>query len=665
MDPQSSCRGGTAMQTFSLKAKLVVIVRGVLMVLEKRLIDRRLLFFDELGEPTKLSEKEFYEGYEKREIEVSADQPYLGKVPYVRNIPPDISCFPQKHGDEAMRRRKYLDALTGRGNNKLPSEDEMIEHIKEIAQKIGDACAPSISTIRRWASKYIGTNLIKLIPHHAKKGRTPAIQGELKNILDGVINDYYLKKELPKVSKVLAEFKSEVEKKNLSRLPSDQLKMPCGMTLRRYLARLDPYLVDEARLGKHAAKQKHRTAIGMLRVHEILERWEIDHTQLDLQLVDETTGLCIGRPYLTVVMDRFSRMVMGYLLHLSAPNTETVLRVIERAIRPKAELLTRFPKVRNEWWARGLPTRIVPDNAAEFHAGDLIMGFNELGIEIMYPASRAPQKKGAVERFFSTQNLGLIHNLPGTTFSNVQKRGDYDSEKNACFTLPQLEAVLVKWIVDGYHQTPHRGLDMRTPAEVWAISEASHVISLPVDLDSLECILAKRSSVKVHHYGIEVGKLFYHSTELAELRMHLAEGEKVNVRYRDEAGHVWVHDRFRNLYFQVAAKDERMVGKSRELWKAAEKALREKNGEQPSFETTHQCYQEIMVDAEEARRSQKLRQRREAARAKIDKEGRMSEVIPPPKVVGEMVWTDDSIPQIPPDDAFKVSYRPPAGGTKS
>ena len=108
------------MQTFSLRVKLVVIVRGVLMVLEKRLIDRKLLFFDELGEPTKLSEKEFYEAYEKREIEISADQPYLGRVPYVRNVPPDISCFPKKHGDEALRRRKYLDDLTKRGKYKLP-----------------------------------------------------------------------------------------------------------------------------------------------------------------------------------------------------------------------------------------------------------------------------------------------------------------------------------------------------------------------------------------------------------------------------------------------------------------------------------------------------------------------------------------------------------------
>jgi putative transposase len=356
------------MQTFSLRVKLVVIVRGVLMVLEKRLIDRKLLFFDELGEPTKLSEKEFYEAYEKREIEISADQPYLGKVPYVRNVPPDISCFPKKHGDEALRRRKYLDDLTKRGKYKLPGDEDMIKKLRDIAKKIGDACAPSVSTIRRWAAKYIGQNVVKLIPQHAKKGRAAAIQGELEVILEGVINKTYLQDTIPAVSVVVSEFEDQIKERNKSRLPSDQLKIPSGMTVRRYIAKLDPYLVDKERLGKHAADKKHRVAAGVLRVHEILERWEIDHTLLDVQLVDETSGLCIGRPYLTIVLDRFSRMVMGYLLHLSAPNTETVLRVIERSIRPKAELLKRFPKVRNEWWARGLPARIVPDNAAEFHA---------------------------------------------------------------------------------------------------------------------------------------------------------------------------------------------------------------------------------------------------------------------------------------------------------
>jgi putative transposase len=653
-----------AMQIFSLKAKLVVSIRGVKMSLHRRLVDRRLLFFDELGEPTKLSEAEFYSGYEKREIEVCADQPFLGEIPCIRNVAPDLTCFPPHHRDEALRRRKYLVALMGEGQSKLPSEEIMLEKLKKIAQEIGDRCAPSICTIRRWLSRYVGSSVVKLIPRHSKKGRAAAITGEVETILQGVIDELYLNDSRKSVTYVIGAFKERLKAKNLERLPSEQLSLPSDMTVRRYVANLDPYMVDEARLGKHAANKKHRAATGVLRVNHILERWEIDHTLLDVLLVDEETGLGIGRPYLTIVLDRYSRMVMGYLLHLAAPNTESVLRVIERAIRPKADLLQRFPKVRNEWRAHGMPTRIVPDNAAEFHAGDLVDGFNDLGIEIMYPPSRDPQKKGAVERFFSTQNLGLIHNLPGTTFSNIQQRGDYDSEKHACFTLTQLEAAIVKWIVDGYHQTPHRGLNKRTPAQVWASGEAEHLIRLPVDLDALECILARRTSVKVHHYGIEVDKLGYHSSELAELRLRLKPDEKVSVHYRDEAGHVWVHDRFRNVFLQVPVKDKRMIGKSRELWKAAQKALREAGGEKPSFDELHRTYRELREDIDEARSSQKLRRRREAARAKLDREGRKVEENGSPEVVAEVEWVDSHFTPLP-ATPLKVSYRPPSVGGRS
>ncbi|MGP4957817.1 integrase [Pseudomonas helleri] len=479
--------------------------------------------------------------------------------------------------------------------------------------------------------------------------------------MGSVIDELYLKDTRPKVSKVIGEYRLRLEAFNRERLPSEQFTLPSDMTVRRYIARLDPFLVDVARLGKHAANKKHRVAAGVLQVNQILERWEIDHTLLDVLLVDEETGLVIGRPYLTIVLDRYSRMIMGYLLHLSAPNTESVLRVIERSIRPKAELLQRFPKVKNEWRAHGMPARIVPDNAAEFHADDLILGFNDLGIEIMYPASRAPEMKGAVERFFSTQNLGLIHNLPGTTFSNIQERGDYKSEKNACLTLSQLEALVVKWIVDGYHQTPHRSLRKMTPAQAWAIDETQSLVRLPVDLDALECILARRTAVKVHHYGIEVEGIGYHSAELAQLRLLLKPDEKVNVRFRDEAGHVWVHDRFRNVFLQVPVKDKRMIGKSREMWKAAQKALRDAGGEQPSFDELHRCYQELREDIDEARRSQKLRVRREAARAKLDREGRKAEANPPPVVVAEMEWVDRSSTPPTAPTTFKVSYRPPAG----
>lgn len=650
------------MQTFSLKVKLVVVIHGTTMSLQRRLIDRRLLFVDQLGEPTTLTEREFYLGYERREIEICADQPYLGEVPFVRNVAPDLTCFPSRHSKEALRRRMYLEGVMD-GQTMLPNVDTLRDKLKEVAKKLEEICVPSISTIRRWYSRFIGGNVVKLVPKHSDKGRLNVISGELEEILQGVIEEVYLQPERHRISKVVAEYLKRLDEKNAKRLSSHQLKKPCGMTVRRYLAKLDPYEVDIHRLGKHAAKNKYRIAGEVLVVSNILDRWEIDHTLLDVLLVDEDTGLIIGRPYITVVLDKFSRMIMGYLIHLSAPNTETVLRVIERSIRPKAEFLKRFPKVQNEWKAHGLPARVVPDNAAEFHADDLIAGFNELGIEIMYPRSRGPEMKGSVERFFRTQNLGLIHSLPGTTFSNIQEKGDYKSEKHACFTLTQLEGSVVKWIVDGYHQTPHRALNKRTPAQMWASVEADRLIRLPVDPDALECILARRSSVTVHHYGIEVGGHGYHSSELSELRMRMTPKEKISVRYRDELGHVWVHDRFRNVFLQVPVKDKRMLGLSRELWKAAEKALQERGSNNPSFEQVHQCYRDLAEDVEEARRSQKLRKRRAVARAKLDKNGWKIPAVKSPFASTEMDWldmpftTDIATP-------FKVIHRHPSGGHK-
>lgn len=651
------------MQTFLLKAKLVVVINGTPMSLQRRLIDRRLLFFDELGEPTTLTEYEFQLGYERREIEISADQPYLGEVPHVRNVAPDLTCFPLKHGEEALRRRRYLEGVM-EGNAILPNKESLKEKLADIAAKLEDASVPSVSTLRRWYSRYVGGSVIKLIPKHTDKGRSNVISGELEEILKNVIDEIYLTLQRHKISVVVGEYLNRIDEKNSLRLPTDQLEKPCGMTVRRYIAKLDPYEIDVHRIGKYAANKKHRVAGEVLVVDGILDRWEIDHTQLDVQLVDEETGLVIGRPYITVVLDKFSRMIMGYLLHLAAPNTETVLRVIERSIRPKAAFLERFPKVQNEWRAHGLPARLVPDNAAEFHADDLIAGFNELGVEIMYPRSRGPEMKGSVERFFRTQNLGLIHNLPGTTFSNIQDKGDYKSEQHACFTLAQLEASVVKWIVDGYHQTPHRGLNGRTPAQIWASGEASRLIKLPVDPDALECILARRSLVQVHHYGIEIEGYGYHCPELSELRARLKPKEKISVRYRDEIDHVWVHDRFRNVFLQVPIKDKSMLGLSRELLKAAKKALKENGTLNPSFEQIHQCYRDIRDDIEQARRSQKLRTRRAVARAKLDKDGWETHAAKPQIISAEMDWLDKPI-TTGIATPYKVTYRRPETGSES
>ncbi|MEL4419744.1 integrase, partial [Shewanella algae] len=67
----------------------------------------------------------------------------------------------------------------------------------------------------------------------------------------------------------------------------------------------------------------------------ILERVEIDHTPLDLFLVDDRTGLPCGRPTLTMCLDHFSKMPLGYHLSFSAPSLGAVIGALRHAVLPK------------------------------------------------------------------------------------------------------------------------------------------------------------------------------------------------------------------------------------------------------------------------------------------------------------------------------------------
>ncbi|MCX7207916.1 MAG: DDE-type integrase/transposase/recombinase [Proteobacteria bacterium] len=613
------------MQTFSLKLNLCIQLRGRVLRLKKRLQNWNLLFEDELGAPIELSEKEFYLAFERREIVVDSHQPYLDKVPLVRNAAPDLSCFRDAHSGEALRRRAYLNQLRDVETGKLPSNEEISGRIDAIASTIQDSKKPpSPSSIRRWNKLYdVFQSVVQLVPQYFKKGRGQTIVGELEDLLELSMGEAYLQLERPTVAHLYENFRWRVNNFNQQRLPSQLLNIPSEMTVRRYLERLDPYQLDCKRLGKYAADKEHRSAVGELRVDTILDRWEIDHTHVDLLLVDPDTGEVIGRPYITVILDRFSRVVMAFWIHLSPPNTESVLMTIERAIRPKKTWLSRFPNAVNDWRAHGLPLSIVPDNAAEFHAHGLIDAFNELGIQVIFPRSRGPQMKGAIERFLGTLSRDLFHRLPGTTFSNTQERGDYPSEELACLTLSKLEGMVTSWIVDCYHQKPHRGLKGRTPAAAWLAGEAKRTPRLPVDLDSLESILSLRATPRLHHYGVEVDCQQYHSPELAELRLRIGQDATVDVRFRDDMGHIWIHDPIRNVFFSVPNKNKRMFGISRDLFKKAKSQVKVSKGDSTNEEQVFLAYRRIFDDVDQARKSNKMRLRRFAAQAKLDKNGKV------------------------------------------
>ena len=87
---------------------------------------------------------------------------------------------------------------------------------------------------------------------------------------------------------------------------------------------------------------------------------------------------------------------------------------------------------------RGLADAIHVDNAKEFHSRALQRGAEEYGISLIYRPVATPHYGGHIERLIGTM-MGAVHLLPGTTFSDIESRGDYNSLANSVMTLDELE----------------------------------------------------------------------------------------------------------------------------------------------------------------------------------------------------------------------------------
>jgi putative transposase len=193
------------------------------------------------------------------------------------------------------------------------------------------------------------------------------------------------------------------------------------------------------------------------RVGRPLERVELDHTVLDLIVVDEEDRLPIGRPTVTLVLDVYSGLPAGVHVGFEAAGYGAVMRCLLHAILPKEDARARYG-TKNPWPVYGLPETLVVDRAPHLVGGDLADACGPLGIVLEPSPAGRPWFKGAIERQFRTHNTGLVHGLPGTTFSNVLARGEYDSAGMACISLTRFREILYVYLLDMYGQDWNRGV---------------------------------------------------------------------------------------------------------------------------------------------------------------------------------------------------------------
>jgi putative transposase len=244
---------------------------------------------------------------------------------------------------------------------------------------------------------------------------------------------------------------------------SQGVKPPTRNTVSRRIAKLNPVEVGRRREGKDAVRTLQAAGGDVPVIRSILDRVQIDHTVIDIIIVDERERRSIGRPYLTLAIDVFSRAIVGLVLTLEPPSAVSVGLCLANTIGDKRPWMERLG-VAVEWPMSGKPKSLYLDNAAEFKSEALHRGCEQHDIHLSYRPQGQPHYGGIVERVIGTA-MRKIHELPGTTFSNPAERGQYDSEKLAALTLPELE----KWLVlavAAYHGSVHQTLG-QTPAARW------------------------------------------------------------------------------------------------------------------------------------------------------------------------------------------------------
>jgi len=475
------------------------------------------------------------------------------------------------------------------------------------------------TTLYRWYRAYVDRGgALGLLPKKTgfPKGRK-RLEPEIDKVIRDVVENYYLTKQRPKISAVIRMVEIECSKRNLN--------PPSPGTVRNRIAELDPYSKLSKRMGRSYARDKLSPAPEKFEAEYPLHIVQMDHTLADIILVDEETRQPVGRPWLTVSMDIFSRMVTGiYLTFDPAASVSSGMCAVV-SIFPKDDLLAETG-VNADWPIWGFMDILHVDNGADFLSDAVARACLAHNIELDNRPVGKTQYGGHIERLINTL-MEETHLLPGTTFSNTKERGSYDPEAEASMTLAEYEAWLVKFITEVYHKRVHSELGT-TPEEKLkeglfgdGTTPGVGLPRLPANPRTLLIDFLPVFRRTVQRNGVNIDGVNYYD---AVLRRHIGEidpetGKKKKFVFRRDPrdiSYVWFYDEETGTHYKIPAADQSFPPISAWELANAKRLLRERNEKVVDERAILAAHEELHEKAMEARKKTK-RARRAVERKKV------------------------------------------------
>ncbi len=415
------------------------------------------------------------------------------------NICDDLSMIPQKKVEEAKQRYEAIKPIIGLKSRKA---------IEVRAQEL----KISPTTLYNWLRSYESSGqLSSLASLKVKGGKGQSrLSKEQDEIIDIVLNEYYLTKLKPKMQRAYELI--------VTKCKQADVKVPSHSSVVRRINSLSESQALRRREGKKAVEKfeinQGEYPDGLYPLHVL----QIDHTRADVILVDDEYRQELGRPWVTMAIDVYSRMVAGFYISFEAPGYFATGQTLYNAMLPKDKLKEQY-KFESEWPLWGIPNMIHMDNAKEFRGIELQNVCNEYGINIVWrPVGKA--RFGAhIERLLGS--LGeYIHTLDGTTKSSITKKREYNSQKNATMTLNEFEKWLTVLIADVYHKKIHSEIGM-TPLQMYQNgifgTKTQPPRGLPKRIEDEQFLyvnLLPKEERTIQKYGIQIENIYYYSEVL-------------------------------------------------------------------------------------------------------------------------------------------------------
>lgn len=337
----------------------------------------------------------------------------------------------------AMQRKSALEPLL-----QTPRNTEA--QIEAVARRLG--CSPRTvwSLLKRYRTS---RRLVDLVPKR-NSGTTGKcfIDPSVEAIIAEVIETYHLSRMRPTITQTIAEARR--------RCADAKLKLPDPETIRRRIKRVPDVDILASRESRKVARYRHGPLHGRTPTTiRPLERVQIDHTTVDVIVVDALHRKPLKRPYITIAIDEYSRAVLGFYLSLDAPSATSVGLCLVHAVLPKNEWAARIG-LQFDWPMYGRPDRLYVDNGSDFHSEAVEKGCAAWGMEIEYRPPGMPHFGGVVERMIRTA-MGAVKTLPGATGGSIKERGERDPAQDAAMTIGELEHYLATFFAGQYHRRPH------------------------------------------------------------------------------------------------------------------------------------------------------------------------------------------------------------------